>query len=122
MGKARFLGLLYGVLVDEAVWLVNGENVQTFHAMLASRLTPEMITLRNKISDDVRTWRKVMHPEKVRMSRLFDDPKTATKVSELKEEHLRNAYHEVKKEWKKVPLPPELKFERQFNMVLLESE
>lgn len=122
LGRARFLALLYAVLVDEAQWFVNGENVQTFHALLAARLDKELITLRNKISDDVRTWRKVMHPGKVRLSRMFDTPATATKVSELKEEHLRNAYKAIKKEWKKVQLPPDLKFERQFNLMELESE
>lgn len=122
LGKARFLALLYAVLVDEAQWFVNDENVKTFHALLAVRLDKELITLRNKISDDVRTWRMVMHPDKVRLSRMFDDPETATKVSGMKEEHLRKAYYEVKKEWKKVSLPPELKFERQYNMVELESE
>lgn len=122
LGRARFLALLYAVLVDEAQWIVNGENVQTFHALLAARLDKELITLRNKISDDVRTWRKVMHPDKVRLSRMFDSPATTTKVSEMKEEHIRNAYYEVKKEWKKVTLPPDLKFERQYNMVELESE
>ena len=93
VGKARFLASIYAVFVECEIF-ANEENVQTYHEYLSTHFSPNLITLRNKINDNIRVWRI---REVKSQTRQLDN---STKTSKLAHQRLIETIGLVRIYWK----------------------